>query len=97
MKDNPYYTPDRFGLEWLENFEWSDEPYRFDMTVVFKDAEGRFYWADDCGCSCPSPFEDLTREELEHGDLADLRRELEYRAHRDASKSEVRQFLHGLQ
>lgn len=32
--------------------------YEFDKTVVWRrKADGVFLWAEDNGCSCPSPFE----------------------------------------
>lgn len=55
---DPYYSPDEFGLEIVGEIEWMDEPFEFDMTVVWRDpSTGQFYAADDSGCSCPSPFE----------------------------------------
>lgn len=58
--DNPYYNPKVFNLEILGEMEWDNESYQFNMTVVWKDAEGRLWTASDSGCSCPSPFEDTT-------------------------------------
>lgn len=60
--DSPdvYYNPENFGLTTVGSVYWYDGSYEFDMTVVWKDAEGNFYWAHDSGCSCPSPFEDYT-------------------------------------
>ncbi len=59
MYDDVYSTPDKHGLEMVGDVEWDDESYEFNMTAVWRDKEtGQFYWADDSGCSCPSPFED---------------------------------------
>lgn len=55
-----YYSPDHFGLEILGSIEWHDYAYEFDMTVVLRGEDGQLYYADDSGCSCPSPFEDFT-------------------------------------
>lgn len=56
---NIYYSPSQFGLEMVGEVEWSDEPYQFDLTVVWRrKADGQLFYADDEGCSCPSPFED---------------------------------------
>lgn len=56
---NPYFTPEDFGLKILGEVEWSDECYQFDKTVLWEHPDtGKYYIASDCGCSCPSPFED---------------------------------------
>lgn len=66
--NNPYYTPEAFGLTIVGEVEWSEPCYSFDTTVVWKDEEGNFYWASDSGCSCPSPFEDYNSlEQLNKG------------------------------
>jgi hypothetical protein len=56
-----YYQPERFGLTVVGVIEWTDEAYQFDMTAVWVDADGWVYWADDSGCSCPSPFETFNK------------------------------------
>jgi len=58
-----------FDLKELGRVEWRHESYEFDLTGVWVDEITKvFYWADDTGCSCPTPFEDLKgREEMEHG------------------------------
>jgi hypothetical protein len=58
--DSPdvYYQSDKFDLEIVAEVEWSAPCYDFDLTVVWVDKEGTYYWASDSGCSCPSPFED---------------------------------------
>lgn len=63
---NPYYNPEDFGLTIVDEIEWRDEPYEFDLTVIWKDKSGKYWIADDSGCSCPSPFEDYhTLESLD--------------------------------
>jgi hypothetical protein len=57
-ESNPYYSPEKFGLEIVGEAELSVPNYDFDMLVVWKDADGTLYYAQDSGCSCPSPFED---------------------------------------
>lgn len=60
-KPDVYHQPEHFGLEIVDSVEWSDGFYQFDTTVVWRDPEtGEFFYADDSGCSCPSPFEDFT-------------------------------------
>lgn len=67
---DPYYNPEKFGLEIFTEFD-NGGSYEFDMFVVWKDANGNYYWATDAGCSCPSPFEtfdsieDLTESDRE--------------------------------
>lgn len=53
-----YGFPDKCGLTPVGEIDWSSGSYEFDLFVVYRDAEGRYWWADDGGCSCPSPFED---------------------------------------
>lgn len=55
-----YYQADAFGLEIVAEVSWSAPCYDFDLTVVWVDKDGNYYWASDSGCSCPSPFEDYT-------------------------------------
>lgn len=59
MHDYIYSSPEQFGLTVLGEIEWRDESYEFDLTVVWKNAAGQLYYADDSGCSCPMPFEDF--------------------------------------
>lgn len=60
-----------------------DDPnasYDFDTFVVWRHKKtGELYYGQDSGCSCPSPFEGISRiEELSRlGDLPSFERELE--------------------
>lgn len=56
---NIYYSPQDFGLEIVGDIEKSDGCYQFDLTVVWKQARGKYWIGQDSGCSCPSPFEDV--------------------------------------
>jgi hypothetical protein len=69
-----YYNPENFGLETIGEVDWDDESYSFNMTAVWCDKEtGQLYWADDSGCSCPSPFEDYNdRDKLTAGTAGEL-------------------------
>lgn len=63
-----YYNPEHFGLTEIGSIQWGAYCYDFDLTVVWQHEDGTLYWADDSGCSCPSPFEDFTSlESLETG------------------------------
>jgi hypothetical protein len=55
--DNVYSAPEKFGLTIVAELE-KDLSYSFDKLVVWRDANGKLYFAGDAGCSCPSPFED---------------------------------------
>lgn len=58
--DNPFYSPDKNGLELLYTAE-GDIPYEFSILAVFRDvATGAYFAAYDSGCSCPTPFEGVT-------------------------------------
>jgi hypothetical protein len=62
---NIYYSPEKFGLETVGEIDFSSGCYEFDLTVAWKDSgTGKLFYAQDSGCSCPSPFEDLGRDGL---------------------------------
>lgn len=58
--NNIYYNPEKFGVELVGEFEWSEPSWSFDTLAVFKERRGRYWIAEDSGCSCPSPFENYT-------------------------------------
>ncbi len=61
MYENIYYSPEKFNLRIVEVHERPDLDYEFDMVVLWEDIKTRKrYWGADAGCSCPSPFEDIT-------------------------------------
>lgn len=54
-----YYQPSDLDLDAVGEVEWDDESYQFNLTGVWRHTvTGDLYYADDSGCSCPSPFED---------------------------------------
>ena len=55
---NVYYDPEKFGLTTVGEIEWSDGCYQFDLTVVWRTADGRLVYGEDSGCSWPGIFED---------------------------------------
>lgn len=56
---NVYRNPAAFGLEIIMEADIG-ESYSFNRMVIFSDLQtGDLYFAQDSGCSCPSPFEDL--------------------------------------
>lgn len=58
MSANVYYNPENFGLTILHNIDHSD-CYEFDTLLIFQHEDGTLYYAQDSGCSCPTPFEDF--------------------------------------
>jgi hypothetical protein len=71
---NIYYDPKEFGLEILSEIEPKDLSYEFEMFVVWRDPKSReLFYAQDSGCSCPTPFEDFRdRDSLTRIDRANL-------------------------
>jgi len=58
--DDVYYNPSKFGLTPVAEIQDGTLSYEFDILAVWKeDATGFLYYAQDNGCSCPSPFEDM--------------------------------------
>jgi hypothetical protein len=85
--NNPYYDPKAFGLELVGSIDWDLESYQFNMTVVWKESRGKYYLADDSGCSCPSPFEGTAKEDLDGPmDKRSLEAALRYRAKTQAKE-----------
>lgn len=74
---NPYYHPEALGLTTVAELEFSDMDYQFDTRVVWE-RDGALYTARDCGCSCPTPFEDYTSVEmLDRVDMKELESEVQ--------------------
>lgn len=75
--EDVYSSPEKHGLTTVGSVDWCDEPYEFDMTVVWQDEDGEFYWGSDSGCSCPSPFEEfLSKDALASGTFHEMAYEL---------------------
>jgi len=59
--DSIYYDPAHFGYELVGMLDQDDLCYEFNMLGVWRRlSDGALFWAQDSGCSCPSPFEDYT-------------------------------------
>lgn len=64
MNYNIYYSPEKFGLEEVGEVERGGG-YDFDTFVVWRDiSTGSLWYASDSGCSCPTPFDDIGRDDL---------------------------------
>lgn len=60
--ENLYYNPETYGLTIVEQCD-TGEDYGFDLTVIFR-KDNNYYLGTDSGCSCPTPFESYTFEDL---------------------------------
>jgi hypothetical protein len=55
--NNIYYNPESCGLEIFAEEDIGGS-YEFDTLCVWREKKtGFLYWAQDSGCSCPTPFE----------------------------------------
>lgn len=62
---NIYYEPEKYGLKPIGEIDWSSGSYEFDLTVVWqRELDGVLVYAEDSGCSCPSPFESAGVDDL---------------------------------
>lgn len=67
FKGNPYYNPEKCGLQLVTSYDRDNEPYNYNLVVLWMDLEtGKYYVGEDSGCSCPVPFELF-------GSLADMK------------------------
>jgi hypothetical protein len=96
---NIYFDPQEVGLTTIGEIDWSSGDYCFDYTVVWQRAfDGKFVYAEDSGCSCPSPFEDTGIEDLvilrKRGGLNDFKAHCEQRQGEGSDRSvEVAELL----
>jgi hypothetical protein len=77
--NDPYSDPGKFELATVGEIEWGDGWYSFNLTAVWRRQDGQLVMADDAGCSCPSPFEDIKAEDLTPVTAAELQAHLEAR------------------
>lgn len=60
-----WYGMDRFdGLTPVAEIELAEPDYSFDVLGVWKDTDGAYYLSTDSGCSCPTPWENHTKDDL---------------------------------
>ena len=50
--------------ETIAHIEWRYESWEYDMTKVYRRKDGALFYAEDSGCSCPTPFEFTTEADL---------------------------------
>lgn len=71
-----YSKPEGFGLEILGDIDFAEE-YEFAIFAVFRDTgTGAILYGFDSGCSCPVPFESISRDDLEPLDSINYLRHL---------------------
>jgi len=70
-----YYEPEKFGLEKVSEWDFSDGNYQFDLRVIWRKSNGDLVTARDSGCSCPSPFEGVSLSELISASAEELKEE----------------------
>lgn len=57
---NVYADPNKFNLQILGQLDEPDMSYSYNTLVVFRHViTGRMFYAQDSGCSCPTPFDDF--------------------------------------
>lgn len=52
------------GLEKIAEIHLEEPDYSFYLLGVWKDENGGYYLATDSGCSCPTPWESHSKEDL---------------------------------
>jgi len=60
-RHNPYYEPEKLGLQSL-SFDEPDMSYEYNTYLFVKTEDGRVFADSDSGCSCPKPFENSEGE-----------------------------------
>lgn len=87
---NIYAHPEAYGLTVVCEAD-VDLPYEFDRWVCWVDAHGTYWWADDRGCSCPVPFDEVTPATMPSGSARDALTDLKAWMHgRDARATAAR-------
>ena len=84
---NVFYSPEKWGLKTVGSLN-NGGGFDFDYFSVWIDASGFLYAAEDSGCSCPYPFENVTTIEqlTRYSNASDLEvamvawKETDYRA-----------------
>lgn len=78
MYNDVYSSPESHGLALVDEIDFSDGCWQFDLRVVWKHlTSGVLYTGRDAGCSCPSPFEDYhSLDQLDVLDYEQLRGEV---------------------
>lgn len=58
-ENNVHYHPEKSGLSNLVTLDEPGLSYEYHTLIVVQDNKiGRIFYAENAGCSCPTPFED---------------------------------------
>jgi hypothetical protein len=75
-----YYNPEAFDLEVIDDIQWGEACYDFNVTGVWRrKSDGQLFVGDDSGCSCYSPFELFSMNDLTPVTTMELQAHLEDR------------------
>jgi hypothetical protein len=70
---NIYYSPEDFGLVLVDSLDEPDLSYEYHTLIVLQHTEsGRIFYAEDSGCSCPTPFEDFIFSSPDNNSLLEI-------------------------
>jgi hypothetical protein len=70
---NVYYTPGEFGLCLLDSIDEPNLCYEYNTMIALQhEATGRVFYAQNSGCSCPTPFEDFYFRGPDDTDLTEV-------------------------
>ena len=61
---NPYYDNEKLDLK-LITFDEPHMSYEYNTLCFWATKDGRVYTASDSGCSCPTPFEGYSGEDID--------------------------------
>ena len=62
---NIYYNPEAFGLQTVDDVDVAGD-WEFDTLLVLQNTTTKeLFYLQDSGCSCPTPFEDMTVSDLQ--------------------------------
>ena len=96
-----YYAPETHGLQTIGEVDYAGD-YEFTLAVLWRrEADGAFLVGEDSGCSCPTPFEDQTLDDLRpttYAELAELLQAKNKESHdgdRSAAIAELLERAHG--
>lgn len=73
---NVYYDvndePNSYGLSWVGTLDEPNLSYEYHTLLVVQHTTGRLFYAEDSGCSCPTPFEDFHFESPDDNNLTEI-------------------------
>ena len=71
---NVFCSPEKLDLELVETLEEDGLCYAYNTFIVVKHVPtGRLFYAEDSGCSCPTPFEEYKFKGPDDTDMAEVK------------------------